>query len=367
MVGVRLVDLTKRFGRVVAVERVNLEVRDGEFMVLLGPSGCGKTTTLRCIAGLEIPDEGRVFFGDEDVTYLPPKDRNVSMVFQSYAVWPHMSVYDNIAFPLKVKKCPESEIRERVKWAAELLKIEELLDRYPHQLSGGQRQRVAVARAIVIEPRVLLMDEPLSNLDALLRVVMRSELKKLQRRIKVTTIYVTHDQVEAMTMADRIAVMNEGRIMQVGTPEEVYDKPANLFVAGFVGSPRMNFFEATVVKKDEKIVLDAGDFAIALKEDRGELLSDYLNRTVTVGIRPEHVYVKGHAVPPGVAPVAVSGIVDFAEPLGSDTILHVNTGSLILLVKIPGSFRAEIGERLELVLDLNRLHVFDKRTRRAVF
>ena len=367
MVEVRLENLTKRFGKVVAVDHVNLKIKDGEFMVLLGPSGCGKTTTLRCIAGLEIPDEGRVFFGDEDVTYLPPKDRNVSMVFQSYAVWPHMSVYDNIAFPLKIKRYPENEIKERVRWAAELLKIEELLDRYPHQLSGGQRQRVAVARAIVVEPRVLLMDEPLSNLDALLRVMMRSEIKKLQRRIKVTTIYVTHDQVEAMTMADRIAVMNEGRIMQVGTPEEVYNKPANLFVAGFIGSPRMNFFDATVVGQDGEVILDAGDFTITLEKDQGEALANYLGKTITVGIRPEHIYVKRHAVPPGVVPAVVSGSVDFVEALGSDTIIHVNTGSRLLLVKIPGTLKVEIGEKLEIVLDLTKLHVFDRSSQAAIF
>ncbi len=368
MVGVRLVNLTKKFGKVVAVDRINLEIRDGEFIVLLGPSGCGKTTTLRCIAGLEIPDEGRVYFGDEDVTFLPPKDRNVSMVFQSYAVWPHMSVFDNIAFPLKIKNYPESQIKERVRWAAELLKIEELLDRYPHQLSGGQRQRVAVARAIVVEPRVLLMDEPLSNLDALLRVMMRSELKKLQRRIKVTTIYVTHDQVEAMTMADRVAVMNAGRIMQVGTSEEIYNKPANLFVAGFIGSPRMNFFDATVTEKDGKLFLDAGDFELAVTKGQATLLKDYEGKTVNVGIRPEHMYVKERAVPPDVVVGGpLGGVIDFIEALGSDTILHVNTGSKLLLVKIPGSYKAKIGDKLEIVLDLRQLHVFDKSSEKALF
>ncbi|HDI02472.1 MAG TPA: sugar ABC transporter ATP-binding protein, partial [Ignisphaera sp.] len=218
MVNVKLENIRKTFGSVVAVDRIDLEIRDGEFMVLLGPSGCGKTTTLRIIAGLEKPDRGRVLFGDRDVTYLPPKDRNVSMVFQSYAVWPHMKVYDNIAFPLKIRRYPREEIDRRVRWAAELLKISDLLDRYPHQLSGGQRQRVAVARAIVVEPQVLLMDEPLSNLDAPLRALMRAEIKRLQKQLKITTIYVTHDQAEALTMADRIAVMNSGRIEQIGTP-----------------------------------------------------------------------------------------------------------------------------------------------------
>ncbi|RLE99301.1 MAG: sugar ABC transporter ATP-binding protein [Thermoprotei archaeon] len=367
MVKVRLENLTKRFGKVVAISKVNLTIRDGEFIVLLGPSGCGKTTTLRCIAGLEIPDEGKVFFGDQDVTLLPPKDRNVSMVFQSYAVWPHMSVFDNIAFPLKIKNVPESEVKKRVEWAAELLKIKELLNRYPHQLSGGQRQRVAVARAIVIEPAVLLMDEPLSNLDALLRVMMRSELKKLQRKIKVTTIYVTHDQVEAMTMADRIAVMNQGKIMQVGTSDEIYNKPSNLFVAGFIGSPRMNFFDATIAEKEDKILIEAQDFTIALEEKYRSILAEYLNKTVTVGIRPEHMYIEKHMIPTDIKPWKIKGKIDFVEPLGSDTILHVNTGSMLILVKVPGSYRAKIGEEVEVVLDLNQLHIFDKKSEKALF
>ncbi len=362
MVEVRLVDLTKRFGKVVAVDHVNLTIHDGEFLVLLGPSGCGKTTTLRCIAGLEIPEEGKVFFGDEDVTHLSPRERNVSMVFQSYAVWPHMSVYDNIAFPLKIKNYPEDEVKKRVEWAAKLLRISELLDRYPHQLSGGQKQRVAVARAIVVEPRVLLMDEPLSNLDALLRVLMRSELKKLQRRIKVTTIYVTHDQVEAMTMADRIAVMNEGRIMQVGSPEEIYSKPANLFVAGFIGSPRMNFFDASFTGKE----LDAGEFSVELLPEYLEMLDGYEGKTVTVGIRPEHIYVPERA-PRDVPLHGLEGVVDFYEPLGSDTIIHVKVGEKLILVKVPGSIKVGLGSKIKVLLDLSQLHVFEKESTKAVF
>jgi len=361
MVEVRLVNLTKRFGKVVAVNNVNLTIRDGEFIVLLGPSGCGKTTTLRCIAGLEIPEEGKIYFGDEEVTFLPPKDRNISMVFQSYAVWPHMSVYDNIAFPLKIKKYQENEIKEKVHWAATLLRIDDLLDRYPHQLSGGQRQRVAVARAIVVEPRVLLMDEPLSNLDALLRVLMRSELKKLQKRIKVTTIYVTHDQVEAMTMADRVAVMNEGKIMQVGTPEEIYYKPENLFVAGFIGSPRMNFFDATYTEG----FLDAGDFKIKIAEEYKDFLEKYEGKTVTVGIRPENIYVPERA-PSDALLYGLEGEVDFVEKLGSDTIVHVKIGNTIILAKIPGSLTVDFGSKLKILLDLKQIHIFDKKTTKAV-
>lgn len=366
MVDVHLRGIVKRFGKTIAVNGIELDVNDGEFIVLLGPSGCGKTTTLRIIAGLEKPDEGKVLFGGKDVTYLPPKDRNVSMVFQSYAIWPHMKVYDNIAFPLKIKKVSRDEIDRRVKWAAELLQISELLDRYPHQLSGGQRQRVAVARAIVVEPDVLLMDEPLSNLDALLRVKMRSELKKLQRRIKVTTIYVTHDQVEAMTMGDRIAVMNKGRIQQVGTPREIYLKPANVFVAGFVGTPQMNFFEAKVVIRDKEVVLASRDYEVPLGSEYIDELKSYNGREVIVGIRPEHIYPEELAPPTVERKAFIEGTVDFVEALGSDTIVHVNTGSKILVVKISGSHHYSIGSSIRIVLDLNRIHVFDKESERSI-
>jgi len=366
MVDVHLRSIVKKFGKTIAVNNITLDINDGEFIVLLGPSGCGKTTTLRVIAGLEKPDQGRVLFGDRDVTLLPPRHRNVSMVFQSYAVWPHMKVYDNIAFPLKIKHMPKNEIDKRVRWAAELLQISELLDRYPHQLSGGQRQRVAVARAIVVEPDVLLMDEPLSNLDALLRVKMRSELKKLQRRIKVTTIYVTHDQVEAMTMGDRIAVMNAGKLMQIGTPEDIYLKPANVFVAGFVGTPQMNFFEATVKEIKNVTLLDAGDFKIDLGSKFVDILKDYVNKTVIVGIRPEHMVPK-ELMPPSLKDVAfIKGIIDFVEALGSDTIIHVNTGSMILVVKISGSRRYQIGQNVSIAIDLNKIHVFRKDTQIAI-
>ena len=366
MVDVHLRGVVKRFGKTIALRGIDLDIEDGEFVVLLGPSGCGKTTTLRIIAGLEKPTKGRVIFGDRDVTYLPPRERNISMVFQSYAVWPHMKVYDNIAFPLKIKKIPKDEIDKRVKWAAELLQISDLLDRYPHQLSGGQRQRVAVARAIVVEPHVLLMDEPLSNLDALLRVRMRSEIKKLQRRIKVTTIYVTHDQVEAMTMGDRIAVMNAGKIMQIGTPTEIYHKPANIFVAGFIGSPQMNFIDVTVAEKDGKLILESEDFTIELPEDIAAVAKPYMGKTLVMGIRPEHIYPKGY-VPATVKKTAeISGVVDFVEALGSDTIVHLNTGSKIIVVKIGGSFPINMGDKLTVTLDLDKLHLFRKDTEEAI-
>jgi len=360
MVEVKLENLVKKFGKVTAVDHVSLNINDGEFVVLLGPSGCGKTTTLRLISGLELPDEGRIYFGDKDITFLSPRERNISMVFQSYAVWPHMNVYENIAFPMKIKNRPESEIKERVKWAAELLRIEDLLDRYPHQLSGGQRQRVAVARAIVVEPDALLMDEPLSNLDALLRVLMRSELKKLQRRLKVTTIYVTHDQVEAMVMADKIAVMNKSRIMQIGSPSEIYNKPANIFVAGFIGSPRMNFIEMQI----EKGKLVAGEIKISLSPEIAEKLHDC--KSLIVGIRPEDIHPVDRGIPQHVKPLMVQGTIDFVEALGSDTIIHIKVGDILLIAKVSDRYSASIGEKIKVALDLNKLHIFEKDNEMAI-
>ncbi len=369
MVEVRLENLKKYFdnGRVKAVDELSLTIKDGEFLVLLGPSGCGKTTTLRMISGLETPSDGRIYFGDRDVTYLPPKDRNISMVFQSYAVWPHMKVYDNIAFPLKVKKYPENEIKERVKWAAELLQIGELLDRYPAQLSGGQRQRVAVARAVVVEPEVLLMDEPLSNLDAKLRVTMRAEIKKLQTKLNVTTVYVTHDQVEAMTMGDRIAVMSKGHLLQIGPPTEVYLKPDSIFVATFIGSPEMNMVEVSVKETETGIALEGEGFSISLPSGLGELLEGHVDKTVTLGIRPEHMTVKGVSTLEHVTRAAeIEGVVDFVEALGTDTIVHAKVGDSIIKIKLPGHIPLPIGEKIKIEVDLDNIHVFDRTTEKAI-
>ncbi|WP_297069250.1 ABC transporter ATP-binding protein [Thermococcus sp.] len=369
MVEVRLENLKKYFGngRVKAVDELSLTIKDGEFLVLLGPSGCGKTTTLRMISGLETPSDGRIYFGDRDVTYLPPKDRNISMVFQSYAVWPHMKVYENIAFPLKVKKYPENEIKERVKWAAELLQIGELLDRYPAQLSGGQRQRVAVARAVVVEPEVLLMDEPLSNLDAKLRVTMRAEIKKLQTKLNVTTVYVTHDQVEAMTMGDRIAVMSKGHLLQIAPPTEVYLKPNSIFVATFIGSPEMNMVEASVKETETGIALEGEGFSISLPSGLGELLEGYVDKTVTLGIRPEHMTVKGVSTLEHVTRAAeIEGVVDFVEALGTDTIVHAKVGDSIIKIKLPGHIPLPIGEKIKIEVDLDNIHVFDRTTEKAI-
>ncbi|MFA4646305.1 ABC transporter ATP-binding protein [Pyrococcus kukulkanii] len=363
MVEVRLENLTKKFGDFTAVNKLNLTIKDGEFLVLLGPSGCGKTTTLRMIAGLEEPTEGKIYFGDRDVTYLPPKDRNISMVFQSYAVWPHMTVYDNIAFPLRIKKFSKQEIDKKVRWAAELLQIESLLDRYPAQLSGGQRQRVAVARAIVVEPDVLLMDEPLSNLDAKLRVAMRAEIKKLQQRLKVTTIYVTHDQVEAMTMGDRIAVMNQGKLLQVGPPTEVYLNPKSVFVATFIGAPEMNILEVSVREN----YLEGRGFKIELPHDIMDLLKDYMGKDVLFGIRPEHMIIEGIGEMAHMKRTTkVKGRVDFVEALGTDTIVHVVLGDELIKVKLPGHIPLEVGKEVNVVMDVERIHVFDKSTEEAI-
>ncbi|MBW2000272.1 MAG: sn-glycerol-3-phosphate ABC transporter ATP-binding protein UgpC, partial [Deltaproteobacteria bacterium] len=290
MANVLLKNLTKRFEDVIAVNKVNLEIRDREFIVLVGPSGCGKTTTLRMIAGLEDITEGEIYIGDRLINNLPPKDRNIAMVFQSYALYPHMNVFDNMAFGLKMRKMPRGEIEIRVKKAAEILGIESLLERKPKQLSGGQRQRVAVGRAIVRDPQVFLFDEPLSNLDAKLRVQMRTELKKLHERLQATVVYVTHDQVEAMTMGDRIVVMKDGVVQQVGTPLELYNRPSNLFVAGFIGSPSMNFIPCRLVEEDGRLYLDTGDFKVVLPDFAVPKLAQVKERDLVFGIRPEDIY-----------------------------------------------------------------------------
>jgi len=350
-VRVDLENVTKRFGNVVAVDKVSFSVEHGELFVLLGPSGCGKTTTLRIIAGLETPDSGRVLFNGRDVTHIPARRRNVAMVFQSYAVWPHMKVFDNIALPLKIKKLPREEIERRVKFATEILNITHLLERYPFQLSGGERQRVAVARALVVEPEVLLMDEPLSNLDALLRVQARAELKKLQRDLKITTIYVTHDQVEAMVLADRIAVMNRGKIIQVGTPDEIYNKPASKFVAHFIGSPPMNFFEGIV----EEDAINVGFAKIPFKNISNKLVG----KRVVVGIRPSDI-----SVIPIANSVQVKGTTILVENLGSEYILHIDVGGVILRAI---SKTKPTSSEVILYLDKSKLHVFSEDETRVDF
>jgi len=362
MVGVRVVNLTKRFGNVVAVDRVSFEVKDKEFVVLLGPSGSGKTTTLRMIAGLETPDEGEIYIGDQLVNDLPPKDRDVAMVFQSYALYPHMTVYDNLAFPLKIRKYPRNEIDKKVREVAELLKISHLLNRKPKQLSGGEQQRVALGRALVREPKVFLMDEPLSNLDAKLRVYMRAELKRMQKELGITTLYVTHDQAEAMTMADRIAVYNQGRIQQIATPEELYHKPANLFVAGFIGAPAMNFFEATLLRKNGDLLLDAGEFKLPLPAAFAEYLREVtIPVDVVLGIRPEHIDVHRERVPG-----SIETEVYVIEPLGSELIIDFKMGDSIHKIKYHGEMKLNAGDKIYITFDINRIHIFDKKTGKAI-
>ena len=362
MARVRVEKLVKVFpGGVQALKGISFEVQDGEFFVLLGPSGCGKTTTLRIIAGLEKPTSGKVYIDGEDVTDLPPKDRDVAMVFQTWALYPHMKVYDNIAFPLKIKGLRKEEIGKKVKEIAKLLRIEELLDRYPKQLSGGQQQRVALARALVRRPRVWLLDEPLSNLDALLRVYMRAELKRLQREFNVTTIYVTHDQVEAMTMADRIAVMSEGIIMQIDKPLEIYNNPKTLFVARFIGVPPMNFIKCTIIEKDG-IYLDCVDFKYRVKETLWERLKDYVGREVMLGFRPEHAKISTSP-----SEESIPGTIYVIEPLGSEMIIDIKVGETIVKIKLPLSMDLlSISGNVYVTPDPERIHIFDVKTGKAI-
>jgi multiple sugar transport system ATP-binding protein len=359
---VTLENIHKTFGNVKAVDGVSLEIADKEFLTLLGPSGCGKTTTLRLVAGLEELTEGNVYIGDTLVNDVAPKDRNISMVFQSYALYPHMKVFDNIAFPLKIRHVNKAEIQKRVKGAADTLEIGDLLNRKPKELSGGQRQRVALGRAIVREPDVFLMDEPLSNLDAKLRVYMRAELKRLQKRLDTTLIYVTHDQVEAMTMSDRIAIMNEGRLQQVDNPENIYFSPTNLWVAGFIGSPPMNFFDCTLVEKDGRGVLDVSEFQVPLSKERFDTIrKDASGLELVLGVRPEDMKVSRQAVPDG-----IQAKVYVIEPIGDSTIVDARIGGTLIKAKAGALFQAKLDDVIYLTFDTERMHVFDKKTRTTI-
>jgi multiple sugar transport system ATP-binding protein len=368
MAEVRLRNLTKHFKSVVAVENLSLDIEDKEFLVLVGPSGCGKTTALRCIAGLEEATAGEIYIGDRLVNDVSPKDRDIAMVFQNYALYPHMSVYDNMAFGLKLRKFPREEIKRRVNDAAEMLGMQGLLNRRPKELSGGQRQRVALGRAIVREPKVFLMDEPLSNLDAKLRVATRAELIKLHRRLGITTIYVTHDQVEAMTMGDRIAVLNDGLMQQVDSPLHLYNQPANLFVAGFIGSPAMNFLDATVKATDGAWLVDAGDFRLRLPDARAEALKPYADKPVILGVRPDDIYDRSLPAPVSAgADNTATLMVDVTEPMGAQVHAYLAAGQHSLVASLNADTRARDGEPLEVVFDMERAHIFDKQTEQAVF
>ncbi|MDR3551581.1 MAG: sn-glycerol-3-phosphate ABC transporter ATP-binding protein UgpC [Clostridia bacterium] len=371
MAGVVLKNIYKKYeSGITAVSDFNLEIQDKEFIILVGPSGCGKSTTLRMIAGLEEISEGELYIGGRLVNEVAPKDRDIAMVFQNYALYPHMTVYDNMAFGLKLRKTPKEDIKRRVEEAARVLDISHLLDRKPKALSGGQRQRVALGRAIVREPKVFLLDEPLSNLDAKLRAQMRTELSKLHIRLGTTFIYVTHDQIEAMTMGDRIVVMNNGYIQQVDSPSNLYDKPVNKFVAGFMGSPQMNFIDATVIEKDGVPCLKFGTeteyvFRIPEAKLKGDKMKAYVGKEVTLGVRPENIHDEEMFLN-----TATDGIVDaeveVAELMGAETYLYLNIQGQPITARVTARSSARPGNKLKIAFDLNRMHIFDKETEQAI-
>ncbi|PKO21773.1 MAG: glycerol-3-phosphate ABC transporter ATP-binding protein [Chloroflexi bacterium HGW-Chloroflexi-1] len=355
----------KRFGDVVAVNNLDIKIEDKEFLVFVGPSGCGKTTSLRLLAGLEEITDGQIRIGDRVVNDVPPKDRNIAMVFQSYALYPHMSVYDNMAFGLKLRKTPKAEINKQVKEAADILGIGQLLDRKPKQLSGGQRQRVAVGRAIVRDPAVFLFDEPLSNLDAKLRVQTRAELSKLHQRLGTTFIYVTHDQVEAMTMASRIAVMKDGLLMQIDSPQNLYGHPANVFVGGFIGSPSMNFFDVTLVEQDGKLFVDGGTFKLATPDDRQAAYLPHKGRRVIFGTRPEDIHTAQYAAP-GIVPAPMQAEVDVTELMGNEIFLYLLTGKKQFIARVDPRTHARPGEQVDLLVNMDNMHLFDPQTEKTL-
>ena len=365
MAQVVLKDLVKKFSEeVIAVNSVNLDIQDKEFIVLVGPSGCGKTTTLRMVAGLEDISSGEIRIGERLVNDVPPKDRNIAMVFQNYALYPHMTVFKNMAFSLKLRRTPRAEIDQRVKAAADILGIGELLDRKPKQLSGGQRQRVAVGRAIVRNPEVFLFDEPLSNLDAKLRVNMRAELIKLHERLDATMIYVTHDQVEAMTMGDRIVVMRNGFIQQVGSPMEVYNEPQNQFVAGFIGSPPMNFLEGVLVQDNGTLQVDVKGSRLTVPAQRAQQLEEYVNQPVTFGIRPEDVVPAGSG--DGHFSEPLSATVEVLEPLGAEIILEMSCKGENFTARMDPTLRARMHDEIQVSFNMERAHLFDAKTERTI-
>ncbi len=364
MAGITLKNLTKIYdNNFKAVKSINLEIEDGEFVVLVGPSGCGKTTTLRMIAGLEEISEGELYIGDKLMNKVDPRDRNISMVFQNYALYPHMTVYDNMAFGLKIAKLDKEEIKKRIEEAANILDISSQLDKKPKALSGGQRQRVALGRAIVRQPQVFLMDEPLSNLDAKLRVQMRAELIKLHEDLNTTFVYVTHDQTEAMTMGSRICVMNEGHIMQVATPEAVYNRPDNLFVAGFIGSPQMNFYNARLKEKDGQYILegdnnDYGTFRFPISVANKDNVKPYLNKEIIFGARPEHI----EFVDDG----GIKAKIFVTELLGNEKHIHVHVQNELHTIKTEAGTRLKAGDTVSFLPQSNKVHLFDKETNKAI-
>ena len=363
MARVLLRNLNKFYDDVQAVKNVNLEIRDKEFVVLVGPSGCGKTTTLRLVAGLESISSGQVLIGDTVVNELAPMDRDIAMVFQNYALYPHMSVYDNMAFGLKMRKVDRGDIRKRVQEAADILGIQDYLHRKPRQLSGGQRQRVALGRAIVRHPQVILFDEPLSNLDAKLRVQMRVELRKIHDRLGTTAIYVTHDQVEAMTLGDRVVVMKDGVVQQVGEPLDLYNAPANRFVAGFLGSPAMNFAAVSITEDADAICAVGEGMRLKLPPQIGARLRPYVGQQVTLGIRPEDLRVAMGGDANG---LSLPAVVEVIERLGSQILLDVKVGSGTMVAAVEPTVQTKVLENLHLALDPARLHFFDGGSEAAI-
>jgi len=356
---VGLKNLSKHFGKVKAVNSFSLKINDGEFVALLGPSGCGKTTTLLMIAGIYKPTNGGIYFGDKIVNEGLPKDRKIGMVFQSYALYPHMTAFDNITFPLKLLRTPKEEREKRVNEVAKLVQIEELLDRKPAELSGGQQQRVALCRALIKKPDILLLDEPLSNLDAKLRTIMRAELKRLQKKLGITTIFVTHDQVEAMTMSDKIALLQLGELQQYSSSDELYNRPVNLFVAGFIGSPPMNFIDVSLQQLEEQFLLKNVDITIEISSKIGKFIQSHSrNNEIVLGIRPEDIKIdhkKGEE-----AEIYV------VEPMGMQVLVTVKLGNLQIKVLTTPPFTKKMGEKVKLHFNVNKIHLFDKNTEKSL-
>ncbi|MDD6479146.1 MAG: sn-glycerol-3-phosphate ABC transporter ATP-binding protein UgpC [Oscillospiraceae bacterium] len=378
MASLSLRNVYKRYqGGVVAVSDFNIEIADKEFIILVGPSGCGKSTTLRMIAGLEEITEGEVYIGDRLVNQVTPKDRDIAMVFQNYALYPHMTVYDNMAFGLKLRKTPKAEIKRRVEEAARILDITHLLERKPKALSGGQRQRVALGRAIVREPKVFLLDEPLSNLDAKLRAQMRTEISKLHQRLGTTFIYVTHDQTEAMTMGTRIVVMKLGYVQQIDTPNNLYNKPCNVFVAGFIGSPQMNFIDAKIIKKGDDFYAEFGSedtstrkgvkFQLKLpaSKNEGDCLVPYLNKEVIIGIRPEHIHNEADLIA-NFKDGLVSADLEVTELMGNETFLYLNCEGFPLTARVSPESTDGPGDHIDIAIETAKIHIFDKETEMTI-